>query len=838
MTDKKKLVVKFPRLNLKKLNLKKLNLKKLNFIKLKFSKEQRRRFWKRVFITALVLFIGLLGVMVGVYRAIKQNLPDISQLEKYEPSIVTYIYADDEEVIGEYFEQRRIPVSSEDIPDLLKQAVIATEDPRFYKHGGIDLIGILRAIKEDIKLIFTPRKLQGGSTISQQLVTNLLIGHRQQTVRRKLKEALLVLELEKRYSKDEILAMYCNQFNLGHGAYGVEAAAQLYYDKNVTELNLEEIAMIAGIFRGPSYYSPYRNYDVTRRRRNHVLNRMQDEGFITPAQADAIKDKELTVLPLHRQDSDFAGHFREEVRLYLYENYGREATIKQGLKVYTTLNLAYQRYAEVALRRQLRVLDKRQGWRDDKPNLVDKGVENLEELEKPVKPENETETLLSSWRRPFLEPEAIIEAVVLSVERREALVKVKDFYGKMSNKGIEWTRSRDLTRLIQRGDIIHVEIKKIDEEKKELEVSLDQEPLLEGAFLAIEPQTGQIKAMVGGYSFQRSEWNNATQAMRQAGSVIKPMLYTAGLENGLTTTSPFIDEPTEFPDKWSGEIWSPPNYDHRYKGRVTLRQGLEESRNIVTAKLLDDISPQTGVEYCRKFGITSTIYPYLSLSLGTFEVNMVELVSAFTTFPNAGVRVQPYFITRIEDKEGNILEECKIESEEVISPQIAYIMTTLLKGVVQRGTAQAARFLEKPLGGKTGTSDDHADARFVGFSPSLCAGVWVGHREGRFPIGDRQSGAVAALPVWQEFFEKIIEDEKRISEENGEEWEPEADFPIPPNLSFVDVDRKTGLRPSPICLPQYIIREVFLPGTEPNRFCSLEDHMMTWDYYDTLRKRE
>lgn len=834
MSEKKKIRLKILRLDLKKIKLNRIKLK--NF---KFNKEKRRKFFKRALLILLILAVCFIGVLIGVYRAILQNLPDIAQLEQYEPSIITYVYSDDEEVIGEYALQKRIPVAYNEIPEYFIEALIATEDPRFYKHNGIDFLGILRAVKKDLKLIFTPRKLHGGSTITQQLVRELLL-HRKQTLRRKIKEAILALQIEKRYSKEEIIAIYCNQFNLGHGAYGVEAAAQLFFEKSVSELNLEEVAMIVGIFRGPSKYSPYNNYEGTLQRRNHVINRMIEEEYISLEQGEAAKQEGLNVLPRYRGDSEFAAYFREEVRKYLEQNYGVDALYEKGLKVYTTLNTDYQRYAEKALKIQLRVLDKRQGWRDDKINLIEKGIEDLDELEKPLQVEVEGKPdryLFLSWRNLSFEIGMVVEAVVLSVEKSKADIKIKDYTGKIdSNNIFSWTFTRDLRKLIKRGDLIHIEIKKVDEEKKEILASLDQEPVLEGAFLAIEPQTGQIKTMVGGYSFRRSKWNNVTQAMRQAGSVIKPFLYTAGLESGLTTASTFIDEPTDFEDKWSGELWSPPNYDEKYKGRITFRQGLEESRNIFTAKLLDHISPQTGVEYCKKFGLTSPLYPYMSLALGSFEAKMVELVSGFTVFPNGGIRIKPYFITRIEDKDGNILEECKVESEEVISPQIAYIMTSLLQGVVQRGTSQLAKFLEKPLAGKTGTTDDWADARFIGFSPSLCAGVWVGHKEGRISIGKRQSGAVAALPIFVGFFKSIIDEEKRAADETGEEV-VEEEFPIPPNLRFISVDRKTGLLPSPICPPQFLLREVFIPGTEPNRFCSYEDHMMTYDYYETLKKK-
>jgi len=480
------------------------------------------------------------------------------------------------------------------------------------------------------------------------------------------------------------------------------------------------------------------------------------------------------------------------------------------------------------------VLDKRQGWRKDKINLLDRGIEDLEEVDKPLRAEDSEMLLLSTWNKARFEIEDIVDAVVLSVEDRQAAVKIKESAGALTNKDIGWTKTRSLKNLIKRGDVIKVKIDILDEEKKEMAVLLEQEPILEGAFLAIHPQTGQIKAMVGGYSFEKLKFNQSTQALRQAGSAIKPILYTAALENNYTPATSIIDEPTKFFDQWSNEPWEPPNYDLKFKGRVTLRIGLEESRNIVTAKLLEYISPQTGVDYCRRFGITTPVYPYLSLALGAFEVRLIEIVSAFSTFPNNGVRVHPYFITRIDDKDGNILEESKIESQEVISPQVAYVMTSLLQGVVQRGTAQAANFLEKPLGGKTGTTDEYTDAWFVGFSPSLCAGVWVGH-DTKVPIGERQSGAVAALPIWIEFFKKIIDDEQRKAAETGEERD-EEEFVEPPNLTHRTIDYRTGLLSTPICL--WTIDEVFLPGTEPDRYCTYEDHLMTRDYYKALQQTD
>ncbi|HUT07518.1 MAG TPA: penicillin-binding transpeptidase domain-containing protein, partial [Candidatus Latescibacteria bacterium] len=538
----------------------------------------------------------------------------------------------------------------------------------------------------------------------------------------------------------------------------------------------------------------------------------------------------MSVLPLRRTSAEFGAYFFEEVRRYLEKNYGYEGLYRAGLKVYTTLDPTLQRYAERALHAGLRDTEnKNNGWRADKPNLLTGGPEVLKGLVAGSQAEPEDQWLLS-WESQSVETEEAYDAVVLSVSRTEATVRVKNFTGKMTNKDIAWTKAKFLDALVKRGDIVQVKVQSIDEATKEARVSLDQKPIRNGGFVAVDPQTGQVKALVGGYSFHDSQFNRAVQAPRQTGSVIKPLLYTAALEHGFTPASVIVDEPVTFIDRWSGEPWSPKNYDRRYKGAVTFRTGLEQSRNVVTATLLDNISPQVGVEYCRRFGITSPLYPYLSLSLGTFEITLIEMVSAFSTFPNRGVRFQPYFITRIEDKDGNVLEEARVESNEVISPQTAYMMTYLMRGVVESegGTAVAASVLGWPLAGKTGTTDKYSDAWFIGFSPTLCAGVWVGHDK-QVPLGDRQTGAAAALPIWKDFFTRIIGDERKKAEADGVvDFQP-PDFEVPPNLVFVEIDKKTGLRVMDFCL--YPFLEVFFPGTEPTRYCTLADHMRVMEYY-------
>lgn len=788
---------------------------------LKIRKLDKRKLLKRLFVAALLLAACALGAGLGLFMGAARNLPDVAELERIQPKLITTLYADDGTVVKEFAEERRVVIPYAKLPELLKKAIIATEDPRFYRHRGVDLRGILRAVKQNLRIGRSGR-LEGGSTITQQLAREYFL-YPQQLLSRKLKEWLLALRIEKRYSKDQILEMYCNKFFLGHGAAGVEAAANLFFGRSIGDLALEEIAVIAGIFRGPSLYSPYNNPAGTLRRRNHVLARMAEEGFITAAQAEAARAKPMTVLPLRRDESDFGGYFFEEVRKHLEKTYGANALYRSGLKVYTTLNPRYQEIAEKAVTAGLRAMDKKKGWRKDKRNLVAEGTADLDKV------------WLPSWRVPNLAPGDFVEGVVLTAAPKEATLRIKGYTARLTNAGIQWTKAGALDTLIKRGDVVLAAVKSVDEEKKTAEAVLDQEPQVEGAFMAVDPLTGQVKAMVGGYSFRRSQFNRATQALRQTGSTIKPVIYTAAIENGFTPATIVQDWPHNFVDKWTGEPWTPPNYDGKYKGAVTVRRGLEESRNVVTAKILDSISPQVGVQYCRKFGITSTVYPYLSLALGSFEVTLQEMVSVFSTFPNKGVRITPYLISRVEDRDGNVLEEARVESDEVLSPQVAYIMTSMLHGVCSPGgTAWPVAGMDKPFGGKTGTTNKFTDAWFIGFSPSLCAGVWIGY-DTQISLGNRQSGAVAALPIWKDFFQAVIDDEKKRAEEAGVEVAVE-EFEIPPNLTFAEVDRKTGLLATPFCL--FPFREVFLPGSEPVRFCSHQDHLMTLNYYSVERGEE
>jgi len=814
---------------------------KLPRVKIPSLKLKVKKFKKGTVIrAALILFLaGLavgLGGLLGAYVAIKDNLPDVSDIDTFRPKLITTVYAADGRPIKEFAEERRVEVTFDQLPKSLVDALVATEDPTFFRHGGIVLRGILRAVWADVFKVLGGKRPEGGSTITQQLARDLFL-HREVSLRRKLKELYLSREIEKLYSKEKILELYCNRFFLGHGAHGVQAASNLFFGKPVSDLALEESALIAGIFRGPSLYSPYTNKTGTLERRNHVINRLVAEGYLTRQEGEGYKAKPMVVLPLRRTDAEFGAYFFEEVRRYLEKNYGREGLYQAGLKVFTTLDPTVQRYAERALQAGLRSTENLlKGWRADKPNILTATPEALKALVASPKAPLEEHWLLS-WENQAVEATEVYDAIVLDVSRNEATVRIKNALGRMTGKDINWTKARNLEAILKKGDVIQARVVSFDAEANEAAVSLTQKPLRNGAMVVIDPATGQVRALVGGYSFRESQFNRAVQAPRQTGSSIKPFLYTAALEHGFTPASVIADEPVTFIDRWDNEPWSPKNYDRKYKGAVTVRAGLEQSRNVVTAKLLDFVSPQVGVDYCRRFGITSPLYPYLSLSLGTFEITLLEMVSAYSVYPNKGVRFRPYFITRIEDKDGNILEETRVESEEVLSPQTAYMMTYLMRGVVEGegGTAGAASVLGWPLAGKTGTTDDYSDAWFIGFSPDLCAGVWIGH-DLPVPLGERQTGAAAALPIWIDFFGRVIQDARDKAKAEGVVDFAPPDFEVPPNLSFVEIDRKTGLLATPACLFPFL--EVFVPGTEPARYCTLADHLRVLDYYSTEKATE
>ncbi|MGE0461127.1 MAG: penicillin-binding protein 1A [Vicinamibacterales bacterium] len=742
--------------------------------------------------TIVALFVGaaLLGTLSGVLFAYSDDLPEVSALDNYQPNTITRVLDRDGQVVGEFAVERRVVVHYEDIPVTLRQAILAAEDAGFFQHTGLSISRMMLALVRDI---VSSGNVPGGSTLTQQLARNLFpktIGF-DRTWERKVKEALVAIQIEKRYSKPEIFTLYCNQIYFGHGAYGVQAASQLYFRKDVKDLALEEAAMIAGIIQANVRQSPYVNPEAALRRRNYALDRMASEGFITPAQAGEARAKPIVVAGEAQAEGSPAPYFLEEVRKYLEAKYGAKALYESGLTVRTPLDLELQRAANQAIDRGLRRLDKRRGtFRKPVRNVLD-----------------EKHTLdgfrHERWARPMNEGD-IVPALVTGVDGPVAQVRLGTITGQLDRPAIQWTRRTSAADLVKRGDLIEVEITKLDAEAGTAMLRLEQPPVLEGALVALDNSTAEVLAMVGGYSFARSKFNRATQALRQMGSTVKPFLYTAAIDRGLTPTTMLDDVPTTF-DAGAGQPpYVPGNYDRKFQGPMTLRHALEQSRNIPAVKVIEMLGPTQVAAYAARFGFGQPFRPFLSMALGAQEVTLLELTSAFSVFPNHGIRMTPFSVLSITDRSGTLLEENQPTPRDAIRADTAYVMTNLLRGVVLRGTGAAANALKWPLAGKTGTVDDYTDAWFVGFDPNITVGVWLGHDEKK-PIGPNETGTTAALPIWIDFMRAYLD--LRADRENA------PDFEAPGNIVFMTVDRSTG-EPLPPDAPNGLT-EAFLSGTQP-----------------------
>jgi penicillin-binding protein 1A len=748
------------------------------------SKTQRRT----LLVSALLLPAALGGAALG--HGLKLDLPDVEALDRYTPPLNTRVLARDGATIGSYGEQRRTLLAQRDIPKVFLQALVAVEDSNFYEHGGVDVKGIARAAWHDLTTLSFQ---QGASTLTQQLSRNLFLKP-DKTPRRKVQEMLLAMEIEQRYSKDEILRMYCNQVYMGHGRYGLEAASQFYFGKHAPALDLAESALLAGLIQRPEGLSPFRNPDASLKRRAHVLDRMVADTAITQKQADAAKVEPL-VLSSRRDATDIAPYFVEEVRRALQAKYGEEGVYQGGLEVRTGIDVALQRTANAAVDKGLRQLDKRQGWR----GRVDK-----------VARDQEPESWASaSWREGVVEG-GTYDGVVLQTSPGHARLRAGAIEGSLETSGLEWTGRSDPAALVRRGDIVRVRVVSAKIAGHAV-FALEQDPKVEAAFVAIDPKTGAIRALVGGFDFRRSEFDRAMQARRQAGSSFKPFVYAAALQKGLTPSERILDAPTVFVEPGTFSVYQPENYGKKYYGLLTLREALEKSANISAVKVLDRTGFRPVIELARSLGVTTELQPYPSMALGAFEVSLLEMTSAYGAFANEGVHVEPYLVEGVRNREGAVLESAKPSAREVLSPQIAAVMNALLEGVITDGTGAAAASLGRPLAGKTGTTDDFTDAWFIGYTPDLVVGVWVGF-DAKKSLGSRETGAQAALPIWQAFMENALRDV------------PPVAFPEVEGVTHATVDRATGLRAveSAGCVEP--IRETFLAGTEPTHDCSAEEH--------------
>jgi penicillin-binding protein 1A len=742
----------------------------------------------------VVLFIvaAMLGALSGVMFAYAGDLPAVSALDNYSPSTITRVYASSGQVIGEFATQRRVVVGYDDINPMLRNAIIATEDAEFDKHFGINIWRIFAAAATDI---IERRRDQGASTLTQQVARNL--DHfgltKQKLFERKVREIILAIQIEKRYTKKEIFTIYCNQMYLGHGAYGVEAASRLYFNKSNKQLSLDEAALIAGIFQSPERQSPFVDMRRATQRRNVVLQRLADERYITQAEADAAKAKPIVTRGAPSQPPGIAPFFVEEVRKHLERQYGAKVLYENGLNVRTTLDTRLQELANRSLEHGLRAYDKRHGWRRPTRNVLDEKhtIEGFKD---------------DRWLRPIGPGDVVPAVVVTAPKTGPARLRIGPYHADLEKAGYTWTRRTSATDLFKPGDLVEAAVTKIDEATGTATVTLDQTPIVEGAIVAIENRTGQIKAMVGGWSFGRSKFNRAVQAYRQLGSTFKPIVYTAAIDRGYTPTSILIDGPVSYPSG-NGQIYSPHNYDHKFEGPVTLRWALEESRNIPAIKMMDTLGPKNVVDYAKRFGFDEEFPPYLPIALGAGDATLLEITSAYTTFPNQGVRMKPFTVVNVKDRDGNLLEENRAEPSDVIRADTAFVMTNLLKGVLIRGTGIRAASMASqwPLAGKTGTVDDNTDAWFVGFDPEITVGVWIGFDDKRKSLGTAEQGSFAALPMWMEFMKGYIDG-------RPDKAEP-PQFEAPGNIVFLSVQKGDGA-----VLPSDTpgaIREAFISGTQP-----------------------
>ncbi len=663
----------------------------------------------------LIALSFIFGIGFGLLRYYQKDLPSIGKLELDDTTtgLISKVYSTDGMVIHEFYEEKRIPISLHEIPDFLKQAVIVMEDRRFYSHWGVDIMGILRAFWVNLR---SGDIVQGGSTITQQLARNLFLTT-EKTFSRKIREAILAFEIERTYSKDEILEMYFNQVYFGSGAYGIEAAAQTYFDKSARDLKLDEGTLLAGIPRWPSRYSPYLNIEAALDRRATVLDLMVKERYLSPAQSEAAK-----AMPVNLKGRDqrerVATYFVEYIRKELEDRFGYNRLYRGGLNIYTSLDFELQQKAV---------------------EIVEKGLLDIE----------------SQWNYKHITYKEFLEN------------------GENGSK--------------PQGPI----------------------PYLQGALIAIEAETGYIRAMVGGRDYHHSKFNRAVQAHRQPGSIFKPFVYTAAIDNGIPPSTIIIDSPISL-DQPGQDDWRPTNYDDTFRGPTPLRIGLKKSINLISIKLLMKIGVPTVIEYAKRMGINSPIPAVESIAIGAGEVIPMEVVSAFSIFANQGIRVEPLAIIRVESRDGELLWENKPRKEAVLSPQSAYIMTSLLQAVLESGTGYGARLrgFSRPAGGKTGTTNDYTDAWFVGFTPNLITGVWVGFDQPQTII-DKGTGARVALPIWTDF---MIEAHRGL---------PPRNFPVPSDILTKMICAESGLLATDSCPKKSLYSEVFIKGTEPNLDCDI-----------------
>jgi penicillin-binding protein 1A len=764
-----------------------------------------KRIFKYLVWLSLSSLVAIMAVGAILWYIWSSNLPYIGSLENYNPPVITEIFDSNNTEIGVFYNEKRIIAKLDQVPKNLLNAIVAAEDDKFYEHKGLVYTGILRSF---IKGLMAARIKGGGSTITQQVARTVLLKDLSQTFKRKAKEVMLSIQIEKMFSKERILFLYINEVNLGKGAYGVEAASQTYFGKSAKDLNLAECAMIAGLYPSPTRYNPISDFEKAKERQKYVLQKMVKVGYITEAQEKEAYDTRLLITKMNESAFGNSQYFTEYIRRYLEKKYGKDLLYNGGLKVYTTMDFNLQTSAVNALDKGLHELDKREGYRG--------ALRNISSGEIPAFIED-------AARKISADPPEIgttIQCVVTDVDNqnKKVTVMIGNDSGLLPISEMDWARRPNKTVasysgivqtpgfVLKKGDVILCKIKDVSSVPAyRWLVSLEQTPEVQGAFIAMDVSTGKVRAMVGGRDFSESQFDRATQAKRQTGSAIKPIIYSTAIDSGMTPSTVILDTAyvssmESDPDE---DLWRPKNYDGEFLGPTLLRNALIKSMNVITVKILQTIGPQAAIDYARKLGITADLEPNLSLALGSYSMTLKELTTAYSAFANGGSLVEPMFIEKIVDRNGLVLEENQPSVHRAIGEDTAYVMTDILRGVVNEGTAQRSKSLGRPVAGKTGTTNDLKDAWFVGFSPDLLAGVWVGYDDNK-QMSRGESGAKAANPIWNYFMADALKDR------------PVEDFHAPDSVTFVKIDAETGLLSS--AYSKKTVFQAFKKGTEPTEY--------------------
>jgi len=755
---------------------------------------KRYLFW----IAAGLLGLALLGLasVSGLIWWASRDLPGFTRITDYAPPLVTTVTARDGRVLGYFYREMRFLVTLDQMSPWLPKAFLAAEDDRFYQHEGVDLAAIARAFLKNLQ---AGHKVQGGSTITQQVIKQLLLSP-EKSYTRKLKEAILAYRLEKNLAKDEILTIYLNQIFFGSHAYGVEAAARVYFGAHAKDLSPAQCALLASLPQAPTRYNPFRNPEEALGRQRWVLGRMLDTGYLSREEYEAALAEKLTFTSMADPSWQQGAYYLEEVRRRLVDRFGEDAVYAAGLHVSVAVDLDHQVAAEAALRHGLEASARRRGWTGP--------IENL--------PPEEAKDWLAEHPYPAeaLVPGAWVRGVVAKVEKDEVLVLFGEHRGVIARKDMSWARTPDpgkateevraipdAREVLKKGDVVAVSILEAPKDGKgDWALALQREPDVEGAIVSLDPSTGDVLALSGGYSFARSQFNRATQARRQPGSGFKPIVYSAALDNGLTAASMILDAPIVYTDFDNDRIWKPENYSGVFYGPTLLRTALAKSRNLVTIRVAQQIGIKSIIERARALGLESEFPENLSVALGSSPVTPLNLCQAYTAFARDGSYVKPRLVLEVKSAWGQEMYKAEVETVPALSPQTAYLIATLLKEVVQDGTAQRAKILGRPVAGKTGTTNDEQDAWFTGFSPYLLTGVYVGFDQVT-PMGKFETGSRAALPIWVEYRQAV------------EGKYPVQDFPQPPGIVMARIDAATGLLAGPKSEETYFLP--FKEGTQP-----------------------